>query len=111
MVNHFLSTCKQGATAFQYSHSCSLYTLDLLGISEALPEVIFIFLANITKMLQMLNAVYVVLNCTIDYAHLELQMGAPQEHLEGTNSQYRKQLSFRPLFLKKILTNSFGYCL
>lgn len=106
MVNHFWSTCKQGATVFQCSHSCSLYTLDLLGISEALPEVIFIFLANMSKRFQMLNAVYVLLNCAIDYAHLELQMGPSQEYLWGTSCQYSKQLSFKPPFLKKRSTNS-----
>lgn len=74
---------KQGATAFQSSHSCFLYTLDLLGISEALPEVIFIFLANMSKRLQMLNTVYVLLNCAMDYAHLEMQMGPSQEYFMG----------------------------
>lgn len=112
MVNNFWSTCKQGATAFQSSHSCSLYTLDLLGISEVLPDAIVIFLANMSKRLQMLNAVYVLLNCAIDYAHLEMQMGPFQEYLQGTSCQYRKQLSFGPPFLKKRSTNlNFGYCL
>ena len=65
IVNNFQGTFKQGVTGFPSSHSCSLYTLLPL-ISEALPEVIFIFLANMSKRLQMLNAVYILLDCATD---------------------------------------------
>lgn len=106
IVNQLWGTCKQGGAAFQFSHSCFLYTLDLLGVSEALPEVIFIFLANMSKRLQMLNAVYVLLNCATDYAHLEMQTWPSQAYLWETSCQYSKQLSFRPPFLKKRSRNS-----
>lgn len=72
IVNHFQGTHKQGATCFPFSQSFSLYRPGLLTISEALPKVIFIILANLSKNLQMLDAVYVLLNCAIEYAHLEL---------------------------------------
>lgn len=54
----------------------------------------------------MLNAVYVLLNCEIDYAHLEMQMSPFQEYLLETSRQYSKQLPFRPPFLKKRSTDS-----
>lgn len=105
-VNCHQGTYKQGATGFPSSHACLLYTVDLLTISEALPAVIFIFLANMSKRLQMLNAVYILLNCAIAYAHLELEMDLPQDYRGRTSFKYSKQLSSRPPFLKKRSTNS-----
>jgi len=106
IVNHFGGTYKQGATGFPSSHSYSLDTLDLLAISEALLEVIFILLDNMSKMLQMLNAVYFLLVCAIGYAHLELQMDLPQDYSWRAGLKYSKYLSSRPPFLKKRSTNS-----
>lgn len=71
IVNHFQGTHKQGA-CFPFSQSCLLYTPGLLTISEPLPEVIFIILANLSKKLQMLDAVCILLNCAIEYALLDL---------------------------------------